>query len=151
MRVLKSVCIWYIFRIWYIHNIFCILKTLYLLRSEDAVNTDITPVQGNSREAKRGVRCVMVFIQKTSNFIRKRRKNCILAHLTSIVMQELASLSRRSFHDSFLVPTLKSMRCWTARSACTCCIFCLLCKFCIFLNFECIRLKKNGKDSKKSP
>ena len=60
---------------------------LYLFWSEDAMNTDITPVQRDSRQAQRGVQCIMVFIKKTSNFIRKHRKHCILAHLASIAMQ----------------------------------------------------------------
>ena len=60
---------------------------MYLFWSEDAVNTDITPVQWDSRQAQRGVRCIMVFIQKTSNFIWKHRKYCILAHFASIAMQ----------------------------------------------------------------
>ncbi len=40
-----------------------------------------------SRQAQRGVTCIMVFIQKTSDFIRKHRKHCILAQLSSITMQ----------------------------------------------------------------
>ena len=60
---------------------------LHLIWSEDAVNTDTTPVQRDRRQAQRGVRCIMVFIQKTSNFIRKHRKHCILAHLACIAMQ----------------------------------------------------------------
>ena len=72
----------YIFCIWYIY-----ISYLYLFWSEDAVNTDITPVQRDSRQAQRGVRCIMVFIQKTSNFIWKHWKYCILAHFASIAMQ----------------------------------------------------------------
>ena len=60
---------------------------MYLIWSEDAVNTDTTPVQRDRRQAQRGVRCIMVFIQKTSNFIWKHRKHCIFAHLSSIAMQ----------------------------------------------------------------
>ncbi len=63
------------------------IAQLHLIWSEDAVNTDTTPVQRDRRQAQRGVRCIMVFIQKTSNFIRKHRKHCILAQLFSITMQ----------------------------------------------------------------
>ena len=51
------------------------------------MNTDTTPVQRDRRQAQRGVQCIMVFIQKTSNFIWKHRKHCISAHLSSIAMQ----------------------------------------------------------------
>ena len=60
---------------------------VHLIWSKDAVNTDTTPVQRDRRQAQRGVRCIMVFIQKTSNFIWKHRKHCIFAHLSSIAMQ----------------------------------------------------------------
>ena len=64
----------------------CIAQ-LHLFWSEDAMNTDTTSVQRDRRQALRGVRCILVFKQKTSNFIRKHRKHCILAHLSSIAMQ----------------------------------------------------------------
>ncbi len=62
---------------------------VHLIWSEDAVNTDTTPVQKDRRQAQRGVLCIMVFIQKTSYFIWKHRKHRdgILAHLSSIAMQ----------------------------------------------------------------
>ena len=60
---------------------------VHLIWSKDAVNTDTTPVQRDRRQAQRGVQCIMVFIQKTSNFIWKHRKHCISAHLSSIAMQ----------------------------------------------------------------
>ena len=59
----------------------------YLLRLEDAVNADITPVQRDGRQAQRGVRCIMVFVQKPCNLVWKHRQNRILAELTSISMQ----------------------------------------------------------------
>ena len=65
---------------------------MYLIWSEDAVNTDTTPVQRDRRQAQRGVRCIMVFIQKTSNFIWKHRKHGVLAHLSSIAMQNIFPL-----------------------------------------------------------
>jgi hypothetical protein len=63
------------------------IAQLYLNWLEDAVNTDTTPVQRDRRQAPKGVRCIMVFIQKTSNFIRQHRKHYILAQLSSIAMQ----------------------------------------------------------------
>jgi hypothetical protein len=63
------------------------IAQFHLFLSEDAVNTETTPVQRDRRQAQRGVRCIMVFIQKTSNFIRKHRTLCILAHLSSIAIQ----------------------------------------------------------------
>ncbi len=63
------------------------IAQLHLIWLEDAMNTETTPVQLDRRQAQRGVQCIMVFIQKTSNFIWKHRKHCILAHLSSIAMQ----------------------------------------------------------------
>ena len=51
------------------------------------MNTDTTPVQRDSRQTQRGVQGIMVFIQKTSNFIRKHTKHSIRAQLSSIAMQ----------------------------------------------------------------
>ncbi len=63
------------------------IAQVHLIWSEDAMNTDTTPVQRDRRQAQRSVRCTMVFIQKTSNFIWKHRNHGILAHLSSIAMQ----------------------------------------------------------------
>ncbi len=62
------------------------ITQLHLIWLED-VNTDTTPVQLDRRQAQRGIRCIMVVIQKTSDFIRKHRKHCILAQFSSITMQ----------------------------------------------------------------
>ena len=59
----------------------------YLLRLEDAVNANITPIQRDGRQAQRGIRCIMVFVQKPGNLVRKHRQNRVLAELTSISMQ----------------------------------------------------------------
>ena len=59
----------------------------YLLRLEDAVNANITPIKRDRRQAQRGVRCIMVFVQKPGNLVRKHRQNRVLAELTSISMQ----------------------------------------------------------------
>ena len=72
---------------YYVYNTFFSSYSKYLIWFEDAVSTDITPVQGNRRQGQRGVQCIMVFIQKTGNFIRKDGKHCILAHFTCIAMQ----------------------------------------------------------------
>ena len=63
------------------------MKHIYLIWPENTMNTNITPVQRNSWQALRSVPCIVVFIQKTIKFIRKRTQNCLLAHLTSITMQ----------------------------------------------------------------
>ena len=42
----------------------------YLLRLEDAVNANITPIQRDGRQAQRGKRCIMVFVQKPGNLVR---------------------------------------------------------------------------------
>jgi hypothetical protein len=59
----------------------------YLLRLEDAVNANITPIQRDGRQAQRSIRCIMVFVQKPGNLVRKHRQNRIPAELTSISMQ----------------------------------------------------------------
>ena len=59
----------------------------YLLRLEDAVNANITPIQRDGRQAQRGIRCIMVFVQKPGNLVWKHRQNRVLAELTSISMQ----------------------------------------------------------------
>ena len=64
-----------------------ICSILYLVWPKNTMHIDITPVQRNCRHSQRRVRCMVEFIQKTSNFIRKCWKNGILAHLTSITMQ----------------------------------------------------------------
>ena len=51
------------------------------------MHIDVTPVQRNSRQSQCTIRCMVEFIQITSNFIRKCGKNGILSHLTSISMQ----------------------------------------------------------------
>ena len=82
------ICIW--LHIFAYHTYFACdayIVQVHLIWSKDAVNTDTTPVQRDRRQAQRGVQCIMVFIQKTSNFIWKHRKHCIFAHLSSIAMQ----------------------------------------------------------------
>ncbi len=59
-----------------------ILNLFYLLLLEDAVNANITPVQRDGRQAQRRVRCIMVFVQKTCNFVRKHRHKPWLSFLS---------------------------------------------------------------------
>ena len=64
-----------------------ICSILYLIWPKNTMHIDITPVQRNSRQAQSSVRCIVEFIQITSNFIWKCWKNGILAQFTSITMQ----------------------------------------------------------------
>ncbi len=59
--------------------IFSVLKGFfrYLLWLEDAVSADITPVQRDRRQAQRGIRGIMVFVQKPINLIRKNSQNSV--------------------------------------------------------------------------
>ncbi len=75
----------YIFCIWYIYRAGA--PDLVGWCRHIAVNTDTTPVQRDRRQAQRGVQFIMVFIQKTSNFIWKHWKHGIIAHLSNIAMQ----------------------------------------------------------------
>ena len=54
---------------YFIESIHSILFYLWWL--ENSVNVYITPVQRNGRQGQSGVRCMMVFVQKTGNFIWK--------------------------------------------------------------------------------
>ncbi len=59
----------------------------YLLRLENAMNANITPVQRDRRQTRRGIRWIMVFVQKPSDLIWKNSQNSVSAELTSIAMQ----------------------------------------------------------------
>jgi hypothetical protein len=56
----------------------------YLLRLEDAVNANITPIQRDGRQVQRGIRGIMVFIQKPGNLVWKHRQNSVLAELVQV-------------------------------------------------------------------
>ncbi len=53
------------------NNILFYLIYFYLLQLQDTMHANITPVQRDGRQAQRGVRCIMVFVQKTCNPVWK--------------------------------------------------------------------------------
>ena len=104
--------------IYNLHNILFYLICFYLLQLQDAMSANITPVQRDGRQAQRGVRCIMVFVQKTCNLVWKHRQNSILAKLTSISMQYCLP-------SKHMVPTVVSSStnlnqfvCWESSSLC---------------------------------
>jgi hypothetical protein len=60
----------------------------YLLRLEDAMNANTTPVPRDRRQNRRSIREIMVFVQIPSNLIQKNSQNSVSAEFTSITMQD---------------------------------------------------------------
>ena len=71
--------------IYNMHNILLYLISFYLLLLQDAMNTNITQVQRDGRQAQRGVRCIMVFLQKT----------CIPASVIVLILNSSSSLQNQ--------------------------------------------------------
>ena len=71
--------------IYNMHNLLLYLISFYLLLLQDAMNTNITQVQRDGRQAQRGVRCIMVFVQKT----------CIPASVIVLILNSSSSLQNQ--------------------------------------------------------